>query len=143
MFPGFIASSACTPKYPSTSPSTPPASESSTLSVSNCPTMRLRPAPSAARIAISRRRIVARASNKFATFAHAISSTQPTAPSNTSSDVRTSPTTVSLIGNAVKLLPCPPNAPGNFRSNSAAACFIAACAIARVTPGFSRAVAWK
>ena len=50
------------------------------LSVSNCRTMRPRPAPSAARTAISRCRAVARASSRFATFAHAISSTSVTAP---------------------------------------------------------------
>ena len=66
-----------------------PASESSTLSVSSCRMMRPRPAPMAARIAISRRRPTARASSRFATFAQAISSTKLTAPTSTSSDERT------------------------------------------------------
>ena len=47
--------------------------------------MRLRPAPSARRIATSRCRALARASRRFATFAHAMSSTNPTAPRMTSS----------------------------------------------------------
>ena len=41
--------------------------------------MRPRPAPSASRTAISRWRFVARASMRFATFAHAMSSTNATA----------------------------------------------------------------
>jgi len=43
--------------------------------------MRPRPAPIAARIAISRWRSAARASSRLATFAQAMSSTSPTAPS--------------------------------------------------------------
>ena len=45
---------------------------------------RQRPAPSAARMPTSRSRALARASSRFATFAHAISSTMPTAPSSIS-----------------------------------------------------------
>src|SRR5205085_2667059 len=73
-------------------PSPPPASASSRLSVNSCRMMRTRPAPSAVRIAISFERDAARASRRFATFAHAIKSTKPTAPSRTRSDVRKSPT---------------------------------------------------
>ena len=51
-----------------------------TASVSSCRTIRHRPAPSAARIEISRCRTDARASSRFATLAHAISSTSVTAP---------------------------------------------------------------
>ena len=47
--------------------------------------MRPRPAPSAARIATSVCRDDARAINSAATFAHAINSTNPTAPCNSSS----------------------------------------------------------
>ena len=72
---------------PTSRPSAPPASDSRTLSVSSWRTMRPRAAPSAARIAISRWRPVARTSSRLATFAQAISSTKPTAPSSTSSDV--------------------------------------------------------
>ena len=73
----------------------PPASESTRFSVSHCATRRPRPAPSARRIAVSRRRDVARASSRFDTFAHAISSTRPTAPTSTSSAGFVSPTTAS------------------------------------------------
>ncbi len=52
----------------------------STASVSSWRTMRQRPAPSAARIDISRWRTEARASSRFATLAHAIRSTSVTAP---------------------------------------------------------------
>ena len=58
----------------------PPAIRASTkLSVRSCLIRRFLPAPSAARIAISRVRAVARASSRFATFTQAISKTNPTA----------------------------------------------------------------
>ena len=63
-------------------PSTPPAAASTRLSVSNCVTIRRRPAPSAARTASSRVRTVARASTRLATFAQHRSSTKPTTPRN-------------------------------------------------------------
>ena len=72
-------------------PMAPPAIASMALSVSSCRMRRRRPAPSAARIAISDCRDAARASIRFATLAQAISSTRPTAPSSTSSAVRVSP----------------------------------------------------
>ena len=53
---------------------------------------RSRLAPSAARTANSRRRESARASSRFARFAHAIRSTNPTAPWSTQSDFLTFPT---------------------------------------------------
>jgi hypothetical protein len=49
------------------------------LSVTSCRTIRARPAPSATRMAISRRRTDARASSIAATFAHAIASTSTAA----------------------------------------------------------------
>ena len=62
-------------------PSGAAASAISTLSVSSWRTMRPRPAPSAERTAISRCRTVALDSSRFATLAHAISSsTRLTAP---------------------------------------------------------------
>ena len=57
---GVDRSSARMPTTPNTSPSTPPASDSTTLSVSSCRMMRPRRAPMAARMAISRLRPVAR-----------------------------------------------------------------------------------
>ena len=146
ILPGLIESSPRTPKYPRPRPSRPPASDNKTLSVSSCRIRRPRPAPIAARMAISRCRMVARASRRFATLAQAMRSTRLTAPSKTSSAFRTSPTIVSLSGSAVKL-PCGPNrapaAAANFRLNCSAATFIAAFAFSSVTPGFNRAAARK
>ena len=64
--------------------------------------MRARPAPMAVRMAISRRRPVARTSSRLATLAHAINSTNPTAPRSTSSSVCALRTSVSRIGSTVK-----------------------------------------
>ena len=66
-------------------PSAAPAPASRALSTSNWRTMRLRLAPSAARSARSCSRRASRASIRFATFAHAIKSTKPTAPISTAS----------------------------------------------------------
>ena len=60
--------------------------------------------PTAARIAISRRRPVARARRRFATLAHAISRTKLTAPASTRSDRRTFRTSRSRTGSTLKLL---------------------------------------
>ena len=89
--PGSSACSARTPHTASPSPSAPPASASSTLSVSSWRTSRRREAPSAARIATSRSRVATRASIRLATLAQAISRTSPTAPRKTSSAGRISP----------------------------------------------------
>ncbi len=82
-------------------PSPPPNSDSRTLSVSNCRRILARPAPRAARRAISFRRAVARDRRRLATFAQAISSTIPTEENKSSSLPRTSPTTSSCSGMAV------------------------------------------
>ena len=71
-------------------PSAPPISDSSTLSVSNCRTSWPRVAPSDSRTAISRWRMKPRAISRFATFAHAISSTRPTIAISTTSAVEKS-----------------------------------------------------
>jgi hypothetical protein len=84
----------------SATPSRPPMSASATLSVSSCRRMRLRLAPSAARSPISLRRDAARESSRLATFAHAISSTIPTAAWSTSSGRRTSCTRFVWSGSA-------------------------------------------
>ncbi len=60
-------------------PVMPPSAARTRLSVSTCLTMRPRPAPIAARIASSRCRAARRASSRFATLPHAISSTSATA----------------------------------------------------------------
>ncbi len=64
--------------------------------------MRLRLAPSAKRMAISRCRLAPRASSKFATLTHAINSTNATAPSSTHIAVRTLPTKKSSKGSKRK-----------------------------------------
>ena len=74
----------------------PPTDASKTLSASNCPMMRPRSAPIAARTANSREREVARASSRFAMFAHTISNTNPSAPESIHSSERTSETIASL-----------------------------------------------
>jgi hypothetical protein len=71
------------------------ASATTTLSASSCRMSRPGPAPRAARTASSGRFASPRISNRFATFALAMSSTSPTAPNSTSMAVRTSPTTTS------------------------------------------------
>ena len=89
-----------TPQNASSTPSPPPITASSTLSVSSWRTSTPRPAPSAARIASSRARTVARAISRLATFATTISSTQSTAPSSTISGVRADRTSTSCSGRA-------------------------------------------
>ena len=105
MLSGADATSASTPQNASSRPTAPPASAMSTLSVSSCWTIRPRLAPSAVRSAISLRRDAARASSRFATLAHAISSTRPTAPSRTKSARPVSPTISSCSGRTVALKP--------------------------------------
>ena len=65
----------------STQPSTAPAPLRTSDSVRRSRTRSPRPAPSAARTALSRTRPVARASSRFVTLTQAISSSSPTAPS--------------------------------------------------------------
>ena len=88
-----VETSQCSHQVPTSTPAAPPASAISTLSVSSCRTMRPRPAPSAARTAISRRRAAPRARSMLPTLAQAISSTKPTAPSIRPSIVPRSPRT--------------------------------------------------
>ena len=82
-------------RYARSRPSAPPATASTRLSASICITSRRRPAPSAVRIATSFSRTDARTSSRFATFAHAISTTTPTAASSVRSAGRIAPTTCS------------------------------------------------
>ena len=83
---------------PSHSPSAPPASERSKLSVRSCATICLRLAPSAIRTAISRRRPEARASRRLARFEHAIRSTKMEAICRTHRPARVSPAYSCWIG---------------------------------------------
>ncbi len=66
----------------SSMPSVAPPTASTMLSVSSCRVRTQLDAPSALRTATSRARPDARASSRFATFAQAMSSTNPTAPRN-------------------------------------------------------------
>ena len=63
-------------------PNIAPRADTIRLSTANNRTIRARPAPSAERTAISRDRIMARPIYKPATFTHATSNTNPTAPYN-------------------------------------------------------------
>ena len=120
-------------------PAAPPASDSKVLSVRSwrisCP----RPAPSAARTASSRSRRSRRASERFATLAHAMSSTSAVVPSRISSSGRA--WRVSSVSDSqgrggeagrgrvdARVLRCEPAAD---RSTSDSAC-------ARAMPGFIR-----
>ena len=69
---------------------------STALSATQCCSSRPRDAPSALRMASSRLRASARATSRLIAFAQAISSTQPTAASTTSSVAPMSPTTRAL-----------------------------------------------
>jgi hypothetical protein len=79
-------------------PSSAEATDSTTLSVSSCRTMRCGEAPIEIRTATSRSRSAARASSRFATFAQAISSRKPTAPKSVQRTARELPTSRSFSG---------------------------------------------
>ena len=81
--------------------------------------MRPREPPIAARIAISRRRPVARTSSRLATLAQAISSTRLTAPASTISDWRALRTSTLRIG-STENPPFGPSAFGYLRLYSSA-----------------------
>ena len=141
------------PNQAMTSPSMPPASARTMLSVNSCLTSRPRPAPRAARIATSCWREPARASSRLATLTHAMSNTNATAPRRTSNAVRTLPTIASCSGATV--------APSQFLSSryssasrrvipaiSARACSIVAPGLRRATTsrirtGRMRGMAWS
>ncbi len=111
----FTASSARMPTNPSARPNAPPATDNSTPSASSRRRRCARPAPSAKRMATSRRRPMARINNRLATLAHAISSTNTTAPSSTHNDSRIpAPTIASAIGRATNA--CPSGAESGKRS---------------------------
>ena len=98
IFPGLMPRIAPRVSAATSSPATPPMRPSSADSVRSWRTSRCQPAPSATRTAISFWRAVARVSNRFATFAHAMSSTSVTEPITTNTARRTLPTTDSTSG---------------------------------------------
>jgi hypothetical protein len=75
----------------------------SKVSTRNCRTMRARDAPSATRKPISRQRPVTLTRTRPTTFAHATSSSNPTAPSSVWSDERDAPTMSSRSPMAVRV----------------------------------------
>ncbi len=134
---GARATSASTPHMPSSRPATPPAAAMTRLSVASCRTIRPRLAPSAMRVASSRRRPDARASSRLAMLAQAMSSTKVTAPASATSAGRICPVTRSARGwtrNPVRAL-----ASGCSISSCAARAVAAPCAWASPVPGARRA----
>ena len=98
MSAGASATSRRTPATARPAPSAAATTASSSPSAANWRIMRSPLAPSAVRTATSRRRALPRASSRFATFAHATSSTSPTADSSTRSAGRTGPKTTAPSG---------------------------------------------
>ena len=98
------ATSARSSHAATTTPSAPPATEMSVLSTSSWLASRARPPPSAARTASSCCRAAPRATSRFATLTHAISSRKPTAPNSASSVSRTSSTRRSASRSARTLI---------------------------------------
>ena len=82
----------CVPADAIKMPRSPPPAAVIRLSVTSCRTMRNRPAPRAARTAISLRRAALRASMSVARLAHATRSSAPVAAKSRSSGVRALPT---------------------------------------------------
>ncbi len=136
---GSSATRASTPHTANSNPSAPPTTPRMTLSVSNCRTSRERPAPRAVRTAISLSRAAARASNRFATFTHAISSTKPTAPSRSQNALRISPTIASCRATAV--MPTPSLLSGYCVASWRPMVSISTCACLADTPVFIRPTA--
>ena len=117
-----------------TSPNTAPQHESATLSVSICRSSRKRPAPNAARIAISFCRAPNLANCRFERFAHTINITTPTAQASTNRAGLTGPLTCCSSGTSLGTI--------GFRSGCwLSSCFPSivnsACAPCTVAPGFS------
>jgi hypothetical protein len=79
-------------------PAEPPMATRTRFSVSSCRINRPRPAPSASRIEISRWRVDARASSRFATFAQPMSRMSATAAENANKRGCTFPTTIDCSG---------------------------------------------
>ena len=93
---GASAAIASTDHIARSRPAAAPSALNSSPSAMNCRARRLRFAPSAARIAVSRCRVDARARSRFARLTHAMSSTNPTAASIVSSNGSSCPTVSSL-----------------------------------------------
>ena len=125
----------------SSRPAAPPAIESSSASTSSCWNTRARPAPSAARIAISLRRASARVKSRLPTLAHAISRTSADGAEQ-HHQRRADVADDQLLQTARRWRPSrrsPSGTPARAASRSTS---ISDCACATLTPGFSRATTW-
>ena len=120
----------------SRSPAAPPMRARARLSTNRSLAMRLRVAPIARRIAISRCRTAPRASSRLATFAHATSSTNPTAAASNRRAGLTGPTTGSCKGSTVA--PTPAFDSGCASSSACACASTSARATSSDTPGLKR-----
>ena len=126
----------------SAQPTAPPAALSTRLSTSSCRTILVRLAPSAVRIAISRRLSRTRASSRLPMLPQAISSTSATAQRITTISVFVSPSTASSsVSTRAEL--CFVFVFGYFVASRPAMAFISWSACAIVTPGFSLPIAFK
>ena len=94
--------------------------------------------PNATRIAISRRRTVDRAKNRFAAFPQAISNTNPAAPNSSKGSLRC-PSTSPSSNRVTPTLPASTFTFGAISRNRVANTPRFASACARVTPAFKRA----
>ena len=123
---------------PNKKPKKPPRHDKMTLSVNNCWITRQRLAPTAVRMANSFCRTEARANKRFATFAHAISRTRPTAPNKIKSAGFTLRTRESRMGETETLSVLSIHL-GLARRKRSPASRISERACSNVTPGFKRA----
>ena len=107
---------------------------STRLSVSSWRTIRRAPAPIASRTQISRLRAAERASSRFATFTHAISSTSPTIAirmaSGSAKDSRCGekPVAAGWTSTQTRASGCAPPAAESCRCNRSNSAAVAACA---------------
>ncbi len=131
--------STCTTSTAITVPITAPPKTMSALSASDGATICRRPAPRAVRTATSDTRDAARTSNRFATLAQAIKSTNMTAPSIAQSGASTSPTICCRSGTAAT--PIPASSFGNAWAMRLATVLRSRWALASVTPLRNRAIA--
>ena len=118
-------------------PARPPIALKARLSTSNWRTMRLRPAPNAERIAISRCRSRMRASIRFAMLPQAITNTSMAAPRMTRSAGRLSPSRAA-IAVLVRAESCRVLVAGYSFARLAAIVFKSWSTCSTVTPGFIR-----
>ena len=125
---------------PMATPARPPTAASRMDSVSSCRATRQRLAPTAHRIASSRRRAVTRASSRLAVFPATSRVIKAAAANNSRSDGRTSPTTRLASGITSKLASAWSSV-GNSERNRAAAAWAWWRAASVERPGASRATA--